>query len=198
MDAMVNDLQDRLTSFATDNDPQPRVKCPRGERTMLLEVTQADGTWRKAKPSDTHWYYMYVRHPIIQCSRFHRLFRRRFCLPYDQYLAFLADTREEQWFPRWGRWNATTPLELLVLGAFRYLGHGFTFDDLEEATAISCETHCNFFHQFLDVGSTILYPRYVVAPKTAEDAATHMHEFLKAGFNGCVGSTDATHIVIEK
>jgi hypothetical protein len=29
----------------------------------------------------------------------------------------------------------------------------------------------------------ILYPHYVVAPKTAEEAATHMHEFLKAGFN---------------
>jgi hypothetical protein len=91
MDAMQNDLQDRLTSFATDNDPQPRVKRPHGERTMLLEVTQADGTRRKAKPSDTHWYYMYVRHPMIQCSKFHRLFRRRFRLPYDQYLAFLAD-----------------------------------------------------------------------------------------------------------
>jgi hypothetical protein len=89
-------------------------------------------------------------------------------------------------------------LELLVLGAFRYLGRGFTFDDLEEATSISCETHHNFFHQFLDVGSIILYPRYVVAPKTAEEAATHMHEFSKAGFNGCVGSTDATHFVIEK
>ncbi len=115
---MENDLQDRLTSFLIDDDPQPRVKCPCGERTMLLEVTRADGTWHKALPSDTHWYFMYVRHPMIQCSKFHHLFRLRFRLPYDQYLAFLAGAREEQWFPRWGRWNATTPLELLVLGAF--------------------------------------------------------------------------------
>jgi hypothetical protein len=145
MDTIEDDLQDQLTSFSTDNDPQPRVKRPCGEQTMLLEVTQADGTRRKAKHSDTHWYYMYVCHPMIRCSKFHCLFRQQFCLPYEQYLAFLADAQEEQWFPRWGRWNATTPLELLVLGAFHYLGHGFTFDDLDEATAISCETHHNFF-----------------------------------------------------
>jgi len=92
MDAMENDLQDWLTSFLIDDNPQPRVKHPHGERTMLLELTQADGTWRQALPSDTHWYFMYVRHPMIQCSKFHRLFRRQFRLPYDQYLAFLADT----------------------------------------------------------------------------------------------------------
>jgi hypothetical protein len=63
MDAMENDGQDRLTSFLIEDDPQPRIKRPRGERNMLLEVTQADGTRYKALPSDTHSYFMYVRHP---------------------------------------------------------------------------------------------------------------------------------------
>ncbi len=48
INAIVNDLQDQLTSFSIDNDPQPRVKHPHGEQNMLLEVTQADGTWCKA------------------------------------------------------------------------------------------------------------------------------------------------------
>ncbi len=81
-------------------------------------------------------------------------------------------------------------MELLVLGAFHCSGCEFTFDDLEEATDINCETHHNFFHQFLD--------EYIAAHKTAEEAATHMNELFKSGFNGCVWSTDATHILIEK
>ena len=41
------------------------------------------------------------------------------------------------------------PLELLVLGSLRYLGRGWTFDDLEEATGISEESHRVFFRRFI-------------------------------------------------
>jgi hypothetical protein len=119
-------------------------------------------------------------------------------VPYDQFLQFVAEAREENWFPRWGKWNNTSPLELLILGSFQYLGRGWTFDDLEEATAISGEVHRSFFHQFISIGRTVLYPRYVRAPVSADDCATHMVEFSLAGFNGCVGSSDATHISLKK
>jgi len=89
-------------------------------------------------------------------------------------------------------------LEILILGAFCYLDRGWTFDDLEVSTAISVKTHKIFFHQFILIGSTILYPQYVIAPQGAEEATTHMNEFQMAGFNGCVGSSDATHIILEK
>jgi hypothetical protein len=72
------------------------------------------------------------------------------------------------------------------------------FDDLEEATAISLEVHRNFFHQFIHIGSSILYPRFVVVPQAAEEARTQMVEFSKAGCHGCVGSSDVTHIAVEK
>ena len=156
-----------------------------------------DGTICKASPTETPWYFMYVKHPNIHSKKFNQVFRRRFRLPYDQFLSFVAEAREERWFPRWGKWNSS-PLELLVLGAFRYLGRGWTFDDLEESTAISREVHRSFFHQFICVGSKILYPRYVVCPTTAEDAASHLSEFCRAGFHGCIASSDATHIVVEK
>jgi hypothetical protein len=83
------------------------------------------------------------------------------------------------------------------VGAFCYLGRGWTFDDLGESTAISAETH-QFFHQFIHIGNTTLYPQYVTSPQTAEEARTHMNEFQMAGFNGCVGSSDATCIVFVK
>ena len=42
------------------------------------------------------------------------------------------------------------PIELLLLGFFRYVGHSFTMDNLEEATAaVSAETHRQFKLFFL-------------------------------------------------
>ena len=71
--------------------------------------------------------------------------RRRFCLPDHSFLDFVEEAREGDWFPRWSGTDAAgkkaSPLELLILGSFRYLGRGFTFDDLEEATGISEEVH---------------------------------------------------------
>ena len=94
-------------------------------------------------------------------------------------------------------WNGSLPLSLLLLGALRYLGRGWTFDDIEEATAINAETVRQFFHQFIEYGSTDLYDKHVVTPTTAEDAEAHICEFHKAGFQGCVSSTDATHVSLE-
>jgi hypothetical protein len=86
-------------------------------------------------------------------------------------------------------------MELLVLGSLRYLGRGWTFDDIEESMAVSQEVHRNFFHVFINFGSTTLYDRYVQFPSNYEEAKRHMREFAMAGLPGCVGSTDATHIV---
>ena len=67
-----------------------------------------------------------------------------------KYLKLVGDAIEGEWFPRWtSRKDATgkpsSPLELLILGALRYLGRGWTFDDCEESTAIGEETHRVFF-----------------------------------------------------
>jgi hypothetical protein len=109
-----------------------------------------------------------------------------------------SDARDNNWFPHWNKWNSSSPLELLLLGAFRFIGRGWTFDDLEESTLVSAEVHRNFLHKFLDMGSNILYPMYVSISLTSEELERHTNEFALAGFNGCIGSTDATHIAIEK
>jgi hypothetical protein len=119
-------------------------------------------------------------------------------MPYAQFVQFVSDAKDNNWFPRWKKRNSTSPIELLILGGFRYLGRGWTFDDLEENTLISCEVHRNYFHEFIVVGANVLYPLYVVTPATGEECETHMHEFMQAGFNGAIGSTDATHVAIEK
>ncbi len=39
---------------------------------------------------------------------------------------------------------------------------------------------------------------HVTVPLTVEECQTHVHEFKMAGFNGYMGSSDATHIAVEK
>jgi hypothetical protein len=154
-------------------------------------------------PMLSTWYQMYIEKPS-RSRRFLKIFRRRFRLPYEQFLQLAEEARESNWFPRWTRDGAadaagvgSSPVELLLLGSLRYLGRGWTFDDLEETTSISPEVHRVFFHDFIKVGSTILFQRFVKAPLTPEEAALHMHEMKQAGVPG-VGSTDATHICMEK
>ncbi len=92
----------------------------------------------------------------------------------------------------------SSPLELLLLGTLCYLGHGWTFDDIEEATNINKETHRQFLHVFIKFGSTVLFDKHVCMPTNAEEAADHMSEYFIAGLPGCVGSADATHVILEK
>jgi hypothetical protein len=88
---------------------------------------------------------------------------------------------------------------LLIPCALRYLGRGWTFDNLLENTVISEEVTRVFFHKFIKFGATVLYQKFVVAPSNAEEeAAGHTEEFKRAGLPACVGLTDATHILLEK
>ena len=80
----------------------------------------------------------------------------------------------------------------------RYLGRGWTFDDLEEATCISQYVHRDFFHIFVLYGQQYLYPKYVKYPSTANEMKLHTREYEISGFHGAIGSMDACHIIIEK
>ncbi|MGK3733523.1 MAG: hypothetical protein ACI8RD_002724 [Bacillariaceae sp.] len=75
-----------------------------------------------------------------------KTFRKRFQLPHKQFLGLLAEIELAEHFTRWAKGSKdcynepASPLSLLLLGALRYLGRGWTFDDIEEATAINKET----------------------------------------------------------
>jgi hypothetical protein len=99
-----------------------------------------------------------------------------------------------------GRRNNTkvSPIELLLLGTLRYLGRGWTFDDIEEATKVSRDVHRCFFHAFTTFGAKFLYTRYVCMPQSTADLRNCESEYAVAGFPGCIGSTDATHIPLDK
>jgi hypothetical protein len=77
------------------------------------------------------------------------------------------------------------------------LGRGWTFDDIEEQTAISVSVHHNFSTKFIEFGSTTLYSMHVITPVNLTEVQTNMAEYAEAGFPGCVGATD-THIPTER
>jgi DDE superfamily endonuclease len=150
----------------------------------------------------SNWYRHYIDRPQTDNPKFQRVFRRRFRLPYDCFLELLDMVKADDRFTRWTSHAAIVrscaPISLLLLGTLRYLGRGWTFDDLDEATAISQDVHRVFFHRFIDFGSTNLFAQFVTAPATAEDVKANSIEYAVAGFHGAVGSTDATHIVCER
>jgi hypothetical protein len=58
--------------------------------------------------------------------------------------------------------------------------------------------HRCFFHVFIDFGNKVLFDRYVITPSTSDEVIKYIHEYDQDGFHGCIGSTDATHIMVEK
>ena len=173
--------------------------------------------WKKAgddvtvalPPEQSSWYRLYVINKCLLSNDKCRFeFRRRFRLPYESYLELVEQCKEHgmhegDCFYTWCGVDKinnkkSSPIELLVLGTLRYLGRGWTFDDIVESTCISAETHRRFLNAFLQFGSTVLYSKYVVTPRNYDEATSHIVEFEKAGFPGCVGSCDCTHIATEK
>ena len=137
---------------------------------------------KRVTPRLSSWWLDYIENPEPDCPSWNKIFRQRFRLPYESYLQILewvtGDDCDEL-FDRWrteadgytGRKNnkKVSPIELLLLGSLRYLGRGWTFDDIQEATKVSRDVHRCFFHAFTTFGAKFLYPRYVCMPQTVAD-----------------------------
>ena len=169
------------------------------------------GKMRRVTPKLSGWWLDYIENPEPDCPSWNKVFRQRFRLPYSSYLEILewvSGDGCDGLFDRWrteadgytGRKNnkKVSPIELLLLGTLRYVGRGWTFDDIEEGTKVSREVHRCFFHAFTTFGAKFLYPRFVHMPQTTADLRNCEAEFATAGFPGCIGSTDATHIPLDK
>ena len=129
-DDLLNMVDDSNDERCNDDDVNPREKKRRKKRIILARRNE-DGILEAIPPQQSLWWHMYVDCPQRHDSRFLKKFRRRFRLPYQEFEWFVEEAKRENWFPRWMGKDATgkesSPLELLILGAFRYLGRGLTF-----------------------------------------------------------------------
>ena len=208
---MINDDSPPFGSASTLDSSLPTqkkkmAKVSRSPKAVVLYRDDVDGQLKPMPPTMSHWYNLYcAEHCETLTPNFDAKFRRRFRMPYAEYKKIvelcIADSMTPTgYFRRWrpGRKSAdgvaASPIELLVLTSFRYLGRGWTFDDLEEATAISEEVIRVFFHQFISWGADYLYTTYVNIPSTIQEAQATIDEYSLAGFSGCVGSMDASHV----
>ena len=201
LDVCGSDLQ----SLPPPNSPpaQPREIRKRAPRRVWARKSTDDGPLEPISPQESSWYVMYVSNILIaDDSRMMDKFRVRFRLPYPNYIELVETVRSHTIFDRWcghkKNGKKSTPVELLVLGALRYLGRGWTFDDIEESTAVSNEVHRVFLHCFIEFGSTVLFEKHIVFPVRVDEARSNMQEYAAAGFPGCVGSADCTHIITER
>ena len=140
-----------------------------------IKYMNHDGIWEILIPRRTFWCMFYLQSPRLGDKYYETKFRNRFRLPYNVFKEILADIMINPLFKRWHHKRVDTPvvLGLLLLGALRYLGRGWTFDDLEESTAISLYVHRDFFHIFIKYGRENLYPRYVKYPSIATEMKIH-------------------------
>ena len=46
--------------------------------------------------------------------------------------------------------------------------------------------------------SDLLFDKWVKAPSTESEIEDSISEYDAAGYPGCIGSTDATHVIIDK
>ena len=125
-------------------------------------------------------------------------------MPYNSFPDLVNQCMESKYFCRWTKNSINPynkqpvlPLGLFLLSALRYLGRSWTFDDLQEATAISTETLRIFLHIFMEFGSSSLYNKYVVISTSSMDIKDCEAEYSMAGFPGYIDSTDASHVIME-
>ena len=174
-------------------------KVLRSVKKHLLQVRDKDGNLRSLTPEDTLWYILYVANPPIS-TRMLKLFRLRFRMPYSSFTELSNHILVHPIFKRWTKTDASgcepSNMKLLLLGTLRYIGRGWTLDDICEANGISIDVNNQFLKCFIEYGSTVLYKKYVLDPAINMPVTSREWLYRKAGFNGCIGSTDATHVAM--
>jgi hypothetical protein len=186
-----------VADTAAGREPRKRAR-----KCVWARRSSEDGPLEVIIPQESCWYAMYVSNLYIeQSEKLRAKFRSQFRLPYPNYNELLDAVQVDPLFVRWcgeKYGKKSSSIELLLLGSLRYLGRGWTFDDIKESTAIDKKVHRVFFHKFTQFGSTVLFNKYVVTPVNLQKAMSHMAEYGLAGFPGCVGSCDCTHITTER
>ena len=185
------------------HSPRMNTKVPRMVHRSVKQhpmlVRDSNGTLRDLRPEDTLWYLLYVANPPVTL-RMLKLFRLRFRVPYDTFLILVEDIKEDDRFSQWNSSDATgvkaSDIHLLLLGVLRYIGRGWTLDDVSEANGISRTVNRLFLTKFIEYGSTVLYKRWVLEPSRETNVGEYEALFKASGFDGCIGSVDATHVPI--
>jgi hypothetical protein len=106
--------QRMLSSEEEEASSAKPMNAVRRKRKAVLEYYDDDNLLQTVKPHESTWWYLYCRNPTVS-ERFLIKFRRRFRLPYEQYLELVEDSCSKHWFPQWENHNCagmdSSPIE---------------------------------------------------------------------------------------
>ena len=133
-----------------------KPKTNRKRRNMHPQYYRDNtGQLSRLTPTTTVRYILYVTNGDQMIPRQLKKFCQRFRLPFKSFKELMNALKIHPLFSKWKDGNKNcagkpaSPLPVLLLAALRYLGRGWCFDDCEEQTCISEETHRVFFHKFI-------------------------------------------------
>jgi hypothetical protein len=137
-------------AFAKHESPSKCIKL-HSRRCVLGRKDTEDGPLCVITPLESGWYHVYIDNYLLReaNSFMAKKFCNQFCLLYPSFLDLLGQVKSDDRFDRWCGYKSngkkSLPIKLLLLGSLRYLGRGWTFNDIKEQTASSISVHCNFF-----------------------------------------------------
>ena len=197
-------LRNRKRKNNTTSDSPSPTKRGKYRKRIYYFTDPSTGNRSIMTYKHSVWWQTYILHPQPDYPRWAKVFRSRFRMPYESFIDLFEQCQCSEYFEQWSgtvvhKYNKKKPtsLKLLILCVLRYLGRGWTIDDLEEVTVINPETIRIFIHRFIEFGSDTLYNKYVKTPATLDEIIDCASEYAMAGLPGSIGSTDATHIVLE-
>jgi hypothetical protein len=128
-------------------------------------------------------------------------FRGRYRVPYTVYTELLWECKlnglgvsANKCCPSF----ACIPLEVKVLTALRILGRGMTrYDDMDH-TKMGATSIRIFFRDFCEMMSAKLREKWIYLPKDEAEVRECMAPYEAAGFPGCWGSADCTHVAWDR
>jgi hypothetical protein len=117
------------------------------------------GISSRLSPFMSQWYIYYIQNAPSQDYHFLCKFRRQFRVPYSYFQELSAELKERDEFQPWwtgatdGLGKPSTPINLLVLTALRYIGRAWTLEKLFDVSSTSfkgmralCSTTDRLFH----------------------------------------------------
>ena len=96
LEAEINDQMDNNYT----EEPKRKSYPLKRKRSALLLYYDSDGEMCEMKPEQLLWYLMYVKNPDLENNKFHMRSRSCFRLPYANFLQFIQDACEGDWFSR--------------------------------------------------------------------------------------------------
>jgi len=104
--------------------PEKRKRRRRAswERNLNMYRCPMDYKLKVCPLTETSWYQIYIENPDLDSDRFQKKIRRRFRMSYVSFRRHMEEVKQSHFFKPWTTGsrdavgNASTPIELLVLG----------------------------------------------------------------------------------